>query len=217
MKKVNKAGSALLETLESPQHLNRAALDDLLAAGALIIDMRSRDAFAQAYVPGAINIPADSNFNTYVGWFVDYDAPLYFITPDQGTVDDILAGLRAIGVDNVPGYFTPDVLRAKQTETLPLFTVAELVERMKENDLVILDVRNKTEYEEKHIRGAKHITLGYLPDHLDELPRDRLIVVHCASGYRSQIAASLLRRYGFPNVANLNDNTAAWSKALPTE
>ena len=78
-------------------------------------------------------------------------------------------------------------------------------------------MRGRSEYAEGHITGARHIPLGYLADRLAELPREGTVVTQCASGYRSQIAASLLQARGFENVITLNEGVERWSAILPTE
>ena len=216
MKRVNRQGPTLLGALAEPAQADRAALDAALRDGALVLDLRDRQAFAAAHVPGTLNIPADDNgFVTYAGWFVDYNAPLYFIAPAD-RAPAILDGLRSIGVDNVPTWFAPDVVSGA-TESLPLIDAPSLAARLPQNGIMVLDVRGKTEHHERRIAGARNIPLGYLPRHLDDLPRDRAIVTHCASGFRSQIAASLLRRHGFDQVMNLDAGTEAWAAALATE
>ena len=82
---------------------------------------------------------------------------------------------------------------------------------------MIVDVRGRSEYRDEHIDGAHNIPLGFLPQHLDRIPHDHTVVVQCASGYRSQIAASLLHARGFNNVVNLNDDQATWRKLLTTK
>ena len=78
-------------------------------------------------------------------------------------------------------------------------------------------MRGKSEYAEKHIVGARHIPLGYLPDRLAEIPTEGTVVLHCATGYRSQIGASLLQAKGFDNVVTLNEGEECWTKFMPTE
>lgn len=215
MKHVNKVGPALLDNVPTPEKRDRAELDQLLAENALVFDFREADDFAQEYVPGTVNIPAsNSGFINYVGWFVDYTAPMYFIAPSEDAVAGIMEALQSIGVDNVPAYFTSEVVTGA-TETLNRLSVADLKDTLA--NFTVIDVRGATEYEEKHISGSQHIPLGYLPKQLETLPKDRPLVTHCASGYRSQIAASLLRKYGFENVANLNEDINVWSAALATE
>jgi hydroxyacylglutathione hydrolase len=91
-----------------------------------------------------------------------------------------------------------------------------LAARKPSNGFVIVDVRGRNEYRQQHIAGARNIPLGFLPQHLDQLPRNGTIVVQCASGYRAQIAASLLRANGFDNVVNLQDSQERWSQLLET-
>lgn len=216
MKHVNKVGPELLEAVDNPPHLTADALRKLLSENALVFDLRSRADYAAAHVPGTINVPEnEGGCVTYIGWFVDYDEPMYIIAePDK--VDMIVRNNRAIGADNIAGYFTPEVITG-ETESLPIITAQALSDKMREDGLIVVDVRGKSEYDERHIVGARHIPLGYLPKHFDELPKDGTIVTQCASGFRSQVATSLLRKHGFKNVINLNDGVETWSKVLTTE
>jgi hydroxyacylglutathione hydrolase len=89
---------------------------------------------------------------------------------------------------------------------------------MQNNHLLVVDVRGASERNTERIAGTRHIPLGYLPGHFDELPTDADIVLHCTSGVRSQIAASLLQKHGFINVANLAGGIDAWKAAgMPVE
>lgn len=217
MKKMNKLGWPLLKALPEPVRLDHAKLMALLRDGALVIDLRSRHDYARAGIPGTINVPmTDNAFITNIGWFVDYGKPLYFVTPSPDKITAVVKALHAVGIDDVPAYFCPEAAR-DEGDALPVMTARQVAERMESQALVIVDVRGKSEYETQHIAGAKHIPLGHLPGRMNELPRDRTLVMQCASGYRSQIAASYLRAQGFKNVATLNDNEQAWSKALPIE
>ncbi len=216
MKKVNKEGPALLKDLPTPHQIDRLTLDDLLANGAFVADLRSRPDYVAAHVPGTVSIPERKDFSTYVGWFVDFNRPFYFVTPSTAAVEPIVEALRGIGVDNIAGYALPDVVRGN-TEPLPEWSAQELAERLPKNGLMVLDVRNKTEYLEGHIKGAKHIQLGQLPKYLDQIPHDRTVITQCQSGYRSQVAASLLRTRGFDNVINLRDGQDKWAQLLPME
>ena len=217
MKKINKLGPSLINTLPMPMNFDRRTLDDVIEDGGQVFDLRNRGQFISNHVPGTINVPADNNsFVTYMGWLVDYDRPVYVLMPSIDAERAILSDLRSIGIDYVPGYFSPEVL-THRTQALPVITARELAKRLPQNGITIVDVRGKAEYAEKHIVGARLIPLGYLPDNLDTLSKESTIVTHCASGYRSQIAASLLQAAGFENVITLNEGTECWSKFLPTE
>lgn len=217
MKKVNKQGPALIRSLPMPMNYDRSTLDAVIEDGGQVFDLRNRGQFAFAHVPGTINVPTGNNtYVTYLGWLVDYERPVYVLLPSVDSEREILSDLRSIGIDYVPGYFSPEVL-THRTQALPVVTARELAKRLSQNGIVMVDVRGKSEYAEKHIVGVRHIPLGYLADQFDALPKDRAIVTLCASGYRSQIAASLLQSAGFENVMALNEGTECWSKFLPTE
>ncbi|MEZ4681323.1 MAG: rhodanese-like domain-containing protein [Caldilineaceae bacterium] len=215
MKKVNKEGPALLKDLPPVKQIGRDKLDALVAEGLFVADLRSREAYVNAHVPGTVSVPARKDFSTFIGWFVDFDKPFYFIVPAPAELDELIMAMRSIGVDNIAGYALPEVVDGKNAQ-LPEWSATELQERLPKNGLVVIDVRNKTEYLEEHIKGAKHIQLGQLPKHLDEIPHDHTVITQCGSGYRSQIAASLLKARGFDNVVNLRDGVELWSKVVTT-
>ena len=222
MKRVNKVGPALLRSLALPMNsdrvnFDRATLDAVIADGGQVFDLRNRGQFAAAHAPGTVNIPADnSGFVTFIGWLVDYERPVYVLLPFIDTEREILHDLHSIGIDNIAGYFSPEVL-THRTQALPVITARQLAERLPKNGLIVVDVRGKSEYVVKHIVGARHIPLGYIAQQFASLPKDRTIITQCASGYRSQIAASLLQVAGFENVLSLNEGEECWTRFLPTE
>ncbi|MBZ0280163.1 MAG: MBL fold metallo-hydrolase [Anaerolineae bacterium] len=215
MKRVNKIGPALLKEINAPQHLPPVALP-LLLKDALIIDTRPTEAFAQQHAPGTINIPTTSNnASTWAGWYVDFNKPTYFIA-EETEVPEVVNMLRAIGVDNLPGYFTPDAVNGytgKITTIMPL-AAADLMQ----SGAYLLDVRWMDEYQTDHIPGAHHIPLGHIPTRIAELPTETPLIVQCGGGVRSQVVASLLQRRGFTNILNLSGGIDAWKRAgLPIE
>ena len=216
MKRVNRVGPELLASLDTPTRLTRRALEVRRDGGEMVIDLRDAEHYRRAYLPGTLNVPAtNKNFTTYIGWFVDYTRPISLILPDVAALGDVLRSLRAIGVDQVAAYAGPDVV-TESSEPIPTIKAEELAARKPANGLVIVDVRGRNEYREEHIVGAHHIPLGFLPQHLGKLPQDDTIVLQCASGYRSEIAASLLRAEGFEKVVVLEDSQERWSKLLET-
>lgn len=217
MKHVNKVGPALLSELAIPVAVDRAEIDAALAAGALVIDLRSQDEFIAGHVPGSLSVPMTTTmYSTYAGWFVDYSRPTYLVLPEGADLGKILSTLRAIGIDDMPGYLPAAALGANLA-TLPTASLSELAAALANHDTQILDVRGKTEYDEVHLPDALHIPLGFLPKHLVAIPQDRPIIVHCASGYRSHVGASLLRRLGFSNVATLLDPDGRWKELAQSE
>jgi len=215
MKHINKVGPELIKNLPIPAHTDDASV--ALDSNNQVVDARSLSDFAQAHLPKTLNVPAStSNFNTYVGWYVDYGTPFYLVAESQD-VDRLVTELRAIGVDNILGYFTPDVVSGDVTD-LPQITADELNSKLQAGEVTLLDVRGRKEYAETHIAGSINIPMGYLPENVDNIPQDRPIVVQCAGGLRSQISASVLLHHGIENVINLQGGIGAWEKAgLPTQ
>lgn len=217
MKRVNKVGPALLRSLPLPVNYDRATLDAVIADGGQVFDLRNRGQFASTHAPGTVNVPADnSGYVTWLGWLVDYERPVYVLLPSVDSEREILTDLHSIGIDAVPGYFSPEVL-THRTQALAVITARQLAERLPQNGMIVLDVRGKAEYAQKHISSARNIPLGYLARHLASLPTDRTIVTQCATGYRSQIAASLLQAAGFDKAIALNEGEECWTRFLPTE
>ncbi len=222
MKRINKTGPAILGGFARPAALQVGALDALLTSGAAIIDMRPADAFARALIPGTINIPLGRSFNTWAGWLLSYSADAYVIV-DDGNIDSVVRDLAMIGLDRVAGYFTTDVVAAwqasgKTLDGITQRTPADVASMMADGGVTVLDVRGATEYEAGHLHGVRNIPVGYLTEHLGELPRDGALVLHCQGGARSAIAASVLRSRGFANVINMTGGFGAWDAAgLPVE
>lgn len=217
MKHVNKVGPALLSELPVPVEVDQARIERAIAEGALVVDLRSQEEFITGHIPGSLSVPASTAmFSTYVGWFVDYAQPTYLILPEGADLTRTLSALRAIGVDDIPGYLPASAL-SDGLVALPTVSLDELRSALEHGTAQILDVRGQTEYDEVHLPGALHIALGFLPRHLDAIPSDRQVIVHCASGYRSHIATSLLRRLGRSNLATLIDPEGAWRELATVE
>jgi hydroxyacylglutathione hydrolase len=210
MKRVNKAGPALLADLSAPQSFEGFALADLIAEGAAVLDARPQTS-ATGFIPGAVITPPTKAFNTYAGWVVDYRKPVFLIA-DEADVPELVRELRAVGIDDVVGAFSSAAADSYALD-LPSVSPAEAANAVASGEMAVLDVRNLSEYEEGHIPGAQHIMYGQVLRHLAELPQDRPLLVHCASGTRSLIALSLLHRAGYTQVTNLTGGFDAWREA----
>ncbi len=225
MKKINKEGPRVLGGFRRPQRLGENRLEKLLEQGAIVIDTRLAEDYAQGHVPGTINIPLNRSFNTWAGWLIPYDQPFYVVIDDSCThcADAAVKELAMIGLDQVAGSFGTDVIegwtrRGGELGTVPQMTSKELAEQLRTGDVAVLDVRGRAEWEAGHLPGVENIPVGYLADRLDQIPRDQPVVVHCQGGARSAIAASLLRSRGYDNVINLAGGYADWQAAgNPTE
>jgi hydroxyacylglutathione hydrolase len=126
--------------------------------------------------------------------------------------------LAAIGLDRIPGYFGSDAIEVWRTsnghlQTLSSLTLAEVTALLRSNDKLVLDVRGPGEWKAGHVPGSLNVPLGELDQRLSEIPRDRPVIVHCQTGGRAAIAASLLRVRGFENIRQFPGGFAEWQAA----
>jgi hydroxyacylglutathione hydrolase len=227
MKRVNRDGPRVLGGFATPERIDPARLADLVASGAVVVDTRRAADHAAGHLPRTINIPFNASFTTRAGWLVPYGRDVYLLVGDGGeAARDVAAAaardLALIGLERVARYFGDDALAAAVSlEKVPQMNTAELAERLDDNRppaVTVLDVRERGEWEAGHIAGAVNVPLGHLTDRVAELERDRPLVLHCQSGGRSSVAASVLRAHGFTNVINLSDGFAGWQRrGLPIE
>ena len=216
MKRINKEGPAILGDFHVPAKLDATKLPDLIARKVLVIDTRPAAEYAAGHIPGTINIPFNSSFVTWAGWLVQSDE--FYLLVDSATASsqlhELARSLALIGIDRISGYF--DASAAIGRATVAQITPKELAPKLK--TVTVVDVRSGNEWNEGHLPGAVHIPLGYLLDRLGDIPSDRPVVVQCQSGGRSSIAASILERAGFRDVANLTGGLGAWTASgLPLE
>ncbi|MFE1791168.1 rhodanese-like domain-containing protein [Streptomyces sp. NPDC059525] len=185
------------------------------AAGAVVVDARSPQEFGTGHVGGAINIPADGRFAEQAGTVLTPDSRILVIAP-QNREEEITTRLARIGFDHVTGYLRSpdDALAAMPDEVTPAsrLTADQLRTALAgDQPPVVLDVRNCSERAGGFIDGSLHIALGELPRRLEEIPTGRPLVLHCAGGHRSSIAASLLRHHGFEDVSDVLGGYGAWA------
>jgi hydroxyacylglutathione hydrolase len=219
MKRVNGAGGDHGAAPARAPRMPDAALGPLLEAKATIVDLRRVDAHADAHVPDTINIPLTRSFPTWAGSVLPYDADLYLIGDDERATMEATHDLTLIGLDRVAGRFTRQVIErwhtnGGQTETVAQIDARNLAAALDAGDVVVIDVRDESEWNAGHLAQAIHMPLATLASRLGELPPGRRIVVHCQAGSRSAIAASLMRASGIRDVANLTGGIATWPGAL---
>ncbi len=219
MKRLNKEDRPVLHGLPQPQHLAFVHLLRALEEGVTVVDTRPAAAYATVHIPGTINIPLDgSNFTNWAGWFLPYDRDFYLIvSPDR--VTDAVRALISIGLDRVAGYFSPAVVEqwiasGRRAQKYAVVTPEEVADQVMRGEILLLDVRGEPELKESgQVPGALHIMLGYLPERIKDIPRDRPIVLQCQSGGRSAIGASILQAHGFQNVMNMIGGFRDWKRA----
>ena len=215
MKQLNAAGPPLLGTLPggqalSPQECRRTIEQE----DAIVVDLRGPDEFAAAHLPGAINVPLGRSFVSWAAWVLPCDRPLLLV--GAGADDQQESARRAlvrVGLDGIRGVLVGGVA-AWQAMGWPLETLEpwEPDELAARPSALVVDVRSPAEWQAGHIPDALHIPCAELVERLAELPREASICAVCASGMRSSMAASLLRRAGFTRAGHLAGGMEAWQK-----
>ncbi|OBB70562.1 MBL fold metallo-hydrolase [Mycobacterium sp. 852014-52144_SCH5372336] len=210
---INSEGPAPVD-LTPPEPVDPDELRCRLEAGEWVVDLRSRTAFAAGHLQGAVGFELSGSFVSYFGWLYDWGAPVTLIGDSPEQIADAKRELVRIGVDRLTGAATGDIDQLRDGSPLRSYPVSDfrrLAEHRRTEAVAVLDVRQSHEYESEHIPGAANIPLHELPKRLDEVPSST-VWVHCASGYRSSIATSILDRAGhdvvlidddFDNAANL--------------
>ena len=179
-----------------------------------MVDARSPQDFAPGYLRGSVNVPADGRFAEQAGMVVAPEQDVVVIAP-QDREEEVVTRLARIGFDKVGGYLREPEgafpALADEMEQASRLTADEL-RRLLDGDEppLVLDVRNTAEREEGFIEGSLHIPLAELARRAVEIPAGRSLVVHCAGGHRSSIAASLLRHQGRTDVSDLLGGYGAW-------
>ena len=194
----------------------------LQAAGAQILDTRDPTEFAAAHLAGSINIGLRGQYATWAGSILDRAHPIVIIA-NPGRENESAVRLGRIGFDHVAGYLKDGLYslqsepqRVALTESLNAQFAAELLSS--NQPPLAIDVRAPKEREQKYIAGSLSIPLNHLVEKLETLPKERALLVYCAGGYRSSIAASLLQRHGFERVAEIAGGIAGWEAAkLPVQ
>jgi len=217
LKKMNTIGARSLASLPGMRSMSPDALEDHVASGALLVDVRSPQQFAAGHIPGSVFVGVGPSFTTWMGWLAPYERDVALVADDETQAKRALTMLHRIGIDRVAGYHAG--VRAwresgRSIATLEITTPEELMEAQGQStDPVILDVRNDSEFEIGHVDGAMHQFLGKIArGAMPELDRSEEIVLMCASGYRSTVAASLLKANGFENLRNMTGGMNAWQE-----
>jgi hydroxyacylglutathione hydrolase len=215
---MNKRVHPLLEQSRMIPELSPTQIRQALDDGVRVVDARSVDDFAAGHLRGSINVGFDGRFAETGGMVADIGEPIALITY-PGEEQDAALRLARVGSDNAIGYLTVDpdgVFPAEVSDlvqTSPRLTPAELDRLLAQDAVILIDIRNPGEVELGRIPGSVHIPLAQLRSRFDLLPTDKPIVVHCAGGWRSSVAASLLRAQGFDDVSDLEGGYNAWADA----
>jgi hydroxyacylglutathione hydrolase len=215
---MNKRVHPLFDQARSVRSLSAKSLRTALNSGMRVLDARTVHDFASGHLRGSVNVGFDGRFAETAGMVFAVGEPVALITY-PGDEQPAAMRLARVGSDNVVGYLTVGRDGAFPAELADLvqpatrIDVRELTDLLADDMVTLIDVRNPGERELGTIPGAHHIPLAQLRIRLDEVPTDKPIVVHCAGGWRSSVAASLLRTNGFDGVSDLAGGYHAWAQA----
>ena len=207
--KMNKEGYEDIDTVlkRGTQALSPDAFE--VAAnetGAIVLDVRHQDDFAKGHVPRSIFIGLDGSFAPWVGALIaDVEQPILLITP-EGREEETVTRLSRVGFDNTLGYLKGGVEAwkeaGKEIDTVDSVNAEEFKQAVEKN-VPVFDVRKESEFKAEHVVDANLTPLDYINDHLAEFPDNETFYIHCAGGYRSMIASSILKSRGIHNLVDV--------------
>lgn len=211
MKKLNKVDRPLL--VEVPQH-PMLSKEDFLAfynKGLKVIDARDKEDYAKGYLPGTINIKGSNSFSNWMGWLLNYNEQFVIIANPEER-EDLTRKLMRIGMDNIYGFFAIDELEnlGVELEKAELLDLDAFKTYVGKDDVQIVDVRGKAEYNEAYIEGTSNVFVGTIEENLDQIDKNKKVIIHCQGGDRATIAYSLLKKHGYENVASFLGGVNAW-------
>ena len=181
--------------------------------GALILDTRNASDFAKGFIPNSINIGIDGGFAPWVGALIPDLKQNLMIIAEPGQEEEVVKRLARVGYDFAIGYLNGgfDVWEkaGKEIDAVTSISAAEFAEHYKSGKLKVIDVRKPDEFETGHIKGAENLPLDNINDLMEEFQKNETLYIHCAGGYRSMIASSILKSRGFEDVVNIEGGFGA--------
>lgn len=216
---MNKTGyNSFKEILSHGMRSFNAAEFDAVAeaSGALILDTRNDKEFAKAFIPQSINIGLDGDFAPWVGaMIIDVKQPILLIT-DNGREEEAITRLSRVGFDNVLGHLSGGFKAwkdaGKETDHVDRITAQQFAKEQSSGPKKIIDLRKESEYAAQHVKGSFNKPLAYINDWIKDIQPDDHYILHCAGGYRSMIAASILQSRGYRNFSEVEGGFNAIAK-----
>ena len=214
----NLDGAATLDACPMDKSLTPGQFEEMVADGATIIDARDSAAFGGFHIPGSINIGFEKQLANWVGIVVDPKADIVLVVDDRGDYDRMVTELHRIGYDLIFGYLSGGIMAwlmsGRPVDQLEQTSVQQLYDRFENGGVRVIDVRTPAEWESGRIAQAEHFPLAdLLAGQFPRAEKGEEIVLQCGSGYRSNIAASVMRQAGYERVKSLAGGVFAWSNA----
>ncbi|MBU2525254.1 MAG: MBL fold metallo-hydrolase [Bacteroidetes bacterium] len=177
------------------------------ATHAVILDVRSPDEFAQAHIPKSIFIGIDGGFAPWVGALISDTRQEILLVAPKGREEEVITRLSRVGFDHTVGYleggFDAWKTAGKETDHVDSISAENLKHKLSDDQLAVIDVRKPGEYESSHLPQALSLPLDFINEQFDTLPKNKSLALHCAGGYRSMIAASILKSRGIHNLMDV--------------
>lgn len=216
MKKVNAAGPPILGAgPHVPAMPPQRFKESCRRQDVTLVDTRHMLAFGGGHIPGATNIGNQPELSVWAGWMVDPDKEILLVVDKDTDLPGVLPFFVRTGFTRFAGYLAGGMTAwdnaGLELQRLPQMSVHEVKERL--DGAQLLDVRTPEEWAQGHLPKARHRFAPELLDHLDDLDRDRPVITYCNSGYRANLAASLLQARGFDDVRNVPGSWQAWTQA----
>ncbi len=221
--RINKTGYTEIDEVitNNIKALTVQEVTDAMESGVLVLDTRVADVFEKGFIPGSLNIGLNGMFAVWVGTLVDINQPLVLVT-ETGKESETVLRLARVGYENVIGYLDGGmqtwIQSGKKTDAVTTIQADDIQKYYGNTEYVILDVRKPSEFENEHIKNAINIQLSEIDLRAGELEADKKYIIHCAAGYRSMMAASILKEKGFNNFVNVAGGWGSIKKtSLPLE
>jgi glyoxylase-like metal-dependent hydrolase (beta-lactamase superfamily II)/rhodanese-related sulfurtransferase len=181
--------------------------------GAMVLDVRHQDDFVKGHIPRSIFIGLNGDFAPWVGALIaDVKLPILLVAP-IGKEKEAVIRLSRVGFDGTIGYlkggFESWKIAGKDYDTITAVTAAEVKAKINAKEIPVFDVRKESEYKSEHVVDAINAPLDFLNNHLAEFPKEQTFLLHCAAGYRSVIAASILKSRGIHNLVDITEGFKA--------
>ncbi len=203
----NKSIDHIIEEGTTPLMVNDF-IAQIMDGSKMILDTRPAQTFAEAFIPGSINIGIDGDFAPWAGALITDIKQQILIVCETGKEKEVVIRLARVGYDNSIGYLEGGlaawIAAGKPIETVKSIAAEELADMLEDQPVsTLLDVRRQSEFDSEHVIGAENTPLNYINDHISTLDPDNTYYIYCAAGYRSMIFASILKARGFKNVVDV--------------
>jgi hydroxyacylglutathione hydrolase len=214
--KMNKEGYESIDIVmeRGAQALSAVAFEAAAnETGAVILDTRSAQVFNKSFIPNSVNIGLKGDFAPWVGALIPDVKQEILLVTEIGQEEEAILRLARVGYDNVIGYLEGGIetwlADGQEADSITSISADELADKIEKENVLVIDVRRPSEFAAEHIDGAKSLPLDYISELMAEFPKEETMYIHCAGGYRSMIAASILKARGYDNLIDVQGGFAA--------